>query len=618
MSFESLGLSSALLKAVAHEGYETPSPIQVKAIPFVLEGRDVLGSAQTGTGKTAAFALPILHLLSGSPAPANKRKRPIRALILSPTRELALQIAESFQAYGRFTGLRHTAVFGGVNQNPQVRDLQRGVDILVATPGRLGDLMNQGYIDLSAVEILVLDEADRMLDMGFLPEVKRLIVKLPAKRQTLFFSATMPEEVQHLADAILSEPERIFLAPTRQETTLVEQSVYFVDKKQKSRALAACLDNPGVSRAIVFTRTKHGADRVVRRLRGYGISADALHGNKSQAARQRALADFKAFRTHVLVATDIASRGLDVDGISHVLNYDMPPDPETYVHRIGRTGRAGATGIAISLCDSEERKDLKAIERFIRKSIAVAKDLDMSKFAADVESDHSSDRDSRRPTRMDRRPARPERRPQRSESRDNSHVRFDERPARSEDRPTRSGEGAERSENRPERRAPKKGRPGRREREALKSGKPLERRPEGERAESRPAQREERPERREPRAERRESPNPYVSKRPAPSRRYDEARPTSKKPQSFEESYNQEFGRSRGADFDEMIFGGTEETPRKPQGYAPRGKSSGGFKPKSFKPGAKKSGGYKSSGSKFGGSSSSGYRPFKKKSGSTR
>ena len=372
MSFSQLGLSEPILRAVACEGYTTPTPIQSQAIPHVLAGRDLLACAQTGTGKTAAFALPILHRLSEAAQPPRQGRRPVRVLILSPTRELASQIHESFRAYGRHTGLRSTVVFGGVGQQPQVRALAQGIDILIATPGRLLDLMNQGIVELRSVETFVLDEADRMLDMGFIPDVRRIISRLPSQRQTLLFSATMPDAIGQLAGTILRNPRRVRIAPVKATTELIDQSVVFVARQHKSRCLAEFLTTRSFSRALVFTRTKRGADRVARQLNQAGIRADAMHGNKSQSARQRTLANFKSNRTAVLVATDIAARGIDVEGISHVLNYDLPEEPETYVHRIGRTGRAGASGFAVSFCDGEERKHLKAIERLIRQTLPVA------------------------------------------------------------------------------------------------------------------------------------------------------------------------------------------------------------------------------------------------------
>ena len=361
MKFSDLNLIPPILKAAAEAGYEEPSPIQQKAIPPVLAGRDLLGCAQTGTGKTAAFAMPILQRLAATPAPSGGR--PIRALILTPTRELALQIDESFAAYGRHMRLAHCVIFGGVDQNPQVARLKKGVDILTATPGRLNDLIGQGYIDLKNVEIFVLDEADRMLDMGFVHDVKRVLACLPGQKQTLLFSATMPREIEELADGLLHGPEKMMVAPPATTVERIEQSVYFVDKGNKRHLLAQLLQKPEVTSALVFTRTKHGADRVVRELARAGIGAMAIHGNKSQNARQDALGRFKDGRIRVLVATDIAARGIDVSGLSHVFNYDLPNIPETYVHRIGRTGRAGHAGVAVSFCDFEEKEYLADIEK---------------------------------------------------------------------------------------------------------------------------------------------------------------------------------------------------------------------------------------------------------------
>ncbi len=368
VKFSELGLAEPLLRAVTSEGYTVPTPIQAQSIPPILAGRDLLGCAQTGTGKTAAFSLPLLHRLMAN-APVRGKKRPIRALVLSPTRELAGQIAESLETYGQHSGLWHSVIFGGVNQFHQVRALQRGVDVLVATPGRLHDLRNQGYIDLSKVEFFVLDEADRMLDMGFLPDVKKVIPLLPTKRQTLFFSATMPPEIRRLADSLLTDPVSIEIAPVRQTTELIEQSVSFVKQNDKVGLLVNLIRNENVFSAIVFTRTKHRADRVVKKLVEAGIKAEALHSNKTQATRQRTLNGFKENKTQILVATDIASRGIDVDSISHIFNFDMPQEAETYMHRIGRTGRAGATGTAISFCSSDERDLLKAVERLTRKQV---------------------------------------------------------------------------------------------------------------------------------------------------------------------------------------------------------------------------------------------------------
>ncbi|HVU88132.1 MAG TPA: DEAD/DEAH box helicase [Pirellulales bacterium] len=374
MSFDSFGLAQPLLRAISTAGYTTPTPIQAEAIPHVLARRDVLGCAQTGTGKTAAFALPILHHLTHNGNPARGSGRRIRALVLSPTRELASQIRDSFQTYGAHTSLRCSVIYGGVGQHPQVKALRHGVDVVVATPGRLLDLMNQGHVDLRSVEIFVLDEADRMLDMGFLPDLRRVIAKLPAARQTVFFSATMPAPIEQLADAILRDPVRIRVAAVKATTELIEQTVCFVPKPKKTDLLTTMLSKEEVTRAIVFTRTKHGADRVVWQLNKAGIKAEAIHGNKSQAARQRSLANFKSNRPPVLVATDLAARGIDVDGVSHVFNYDLPNEAETYVHRIGRTGRAGATGIAVSFCDHDERSYLRDIERLIRRPLTVDKE----------------------------------------------------------------------------------------------------------------------------------------------------------------------------------------------------------------------------------------------------
>ncbi len=372
MPFQSLNIIEPILKSLKEEGYTTPTPIQVQAIPIVLRGTDLLGCAQTGTGKTAAFAVPILQLLS-----ANKtydRKRRIRSLVITPTRELAIQIAESFKAYGRHTGLTCTVVFGGVNQNPQTTELQKGVDILVATPGRLLDLMNQGFITLRDVEFFVLDEADRMLDMGFIHDVKKIIAALPHKRQSLFFSATMPPEIVKLAGTILHNPLKVEVTPSASTVDIIKQYVFFVDRGNKNALLVDVLKNKNIKTALVFTRTKHGADKVVRILAKNKINAEAIHGNKAQHARQRALANFKAQSTRVLVATDIAARGLDVDDLEFVINYEIPNISETYVHRIGRTGRAGAKGTSLSFCDAEEKAWLKDIEKLIGKKIPVIDD----------------------------------------------------------------------------------------------------------------------------------------------------------------------------------------------------------------------------------------------------
>ena len=369
MQFEDLRLTEPLLRAVRTAGYVHPTPIQAHAIPLVLAGRDVLGCAQTGTGKTAAFALPILQRLSKRSARATVPAGSIRALVLCPTRELAQQICESFRSYGRYTDIRQTVVFGGVNQGPQVRALRSGLDVLIATPGRLLDLMGQGLASVAGTEILVLDEADRMLDMGFLPDLRRILSHVPRKRQTLLFSATMPPPIRKLAGDILHDPVPVQVARVSSPAPSVAHWVYHVEKVEKPALLMHLLTQIPFTRALVFTRTKHGADKVVRKLDKGGVPVAALHGNKSQNARTRALREFRSGRTPVLVATDIAARGLDVEDISHVINYDLTPEPETYVHRIGRTGRAGAAGTAMSFCTSQEHEDLRAIERLICKPL---------------------------------------------------------------------------------------------------------------------------------------------------------------------------------------------------------------------------------------------------------
>ncbi len=364
MAFKKLDLIDPILKALSNEGYATPTPIQAQSIPLILEQRDLLGCAQTGTGKTAAFAIPILQLLYSN---KNEERGPhkIKVLILTPTRELAIQIDESFAAYGKHTGLTHTVIFGGVSQLQQTNILRRGVDILVATPGRLLDLISQGFIDLKFLKIFVLDEADRMLDMGFIHDVKRIITKLPAKRQTLFFSATMPPEIQKLANVLLTNPAKVEVTPASSTVDAIDQSLYYVDKQNKPNLLLHLLKDTNIVTALVFTRTKHGADKVVKFLHRNNITAAAIHGNKSQNARQNALSNFKNGKLRVLVATDIAARGIDIDDLSHVFNFELPNIPETYVHRIGRTGRAGNTGIAISFCNAEERGELKDIQKLI-------------------------------------------------------------------------------------------------------------------------------------------------------------------------------------------------------------------------------------------------------------
>ncbi len=370
MSFETLDLIDPIKKALATEGYTTPTPIQAQAIPVILQRRDILGCAQTGTGKTAAFAIPIIQILHQNPEP-EKGIRKIKALIVTPTRELAIQIGESFAAYGVHTKLRHTVIFGGVSQKAQTDALSRGVDILIATPGRLLDLMNQKFITLQHISLFVLDEADRMLDMGFIHDIKKLLAVLPTKKQTLFFSATMPPVIVTLADTILKDPVKIEVTPVSSTADTINQYVYFVDKDNKTNLLLHLLDDKDIETTLVFTRTKHGADKVVRLLQKKGIKAEAIHGNKSQNARQRALDSFKNKDIRVLVATDIAARGIDVDELAYVINYEIPNVPETYVHRIGRTGRAGANGTAFSFCDAEEMAFLKDIHKLIGKNIPV-------------------------------------------------------------------------------------------------------------------------------------------------------------------------------------------------------------------------------------------------------
>ena len=368
-NFKELGLIEPILLALFEEGYTTPTPIQAQSIPIILEGKDLLGCAQTGTGKTAAFTLPIIQLLLQN-KPAERRKK-IRTLIVTPTRELAIQIAENFEAYGRHTPLNCTVIFAGVGQGPQVTALRNGVDVVIATPGRLLDLMNQGHLSLRDVEFFVLDEADRMLDMGFVHDIKKLLAVLPKKRQSLFFSATMPSEIVSLANAILNKPSSVSVTPVSSTVEIIDQSVYFVDKVNKNSLLMELLKDQNIKNVLVFTRTKHGADKVVNLLVKNNVSAEAIHGNKSQNARQRALSNFKDQSTRVLVATDIAARGIDVDELAHVINFEIPNIPETYVHRIGRTGRAGASGAAYSFCDYEEKAFLKDIEKLIGKSIPV-------------------------------------------------------------------------------------------------------------------------------------------------------------------------------------------------------------------------------------------------------
>ena len=372
LSFQALNLIEELLDAIADAGYDEPTPIQTRAIPPLLEGRDVLGIAQTGTGKTAAFALPVLQRIAATDVPDGRR--PITSLVVTPTRELAAQIGESFENYGKYLDISATVIFGGVKQGSQVAVLKRGVDILVATPGRLLDLIGQGYIDISKVGFFVLDEADRMLDMGFIHDVRQLLKLLPQKRQNLLFSATMPETISQLAGSFLRDPVTISVTPEEPTVEAIDQSVMFVSKDDKKRLLPWLIDEQQISRAIVFTRTKHGANRLVKQLASHGVNAAAIHGNKSQSARTRALDGFKGGEIDILVATDLASRGLDIDAVEHVINYDLPNEQEVYVHRIGRTGRAGKDGTAISFCEGEEGAYLRDIEKLIGFSIPIVDD----------------------------------------------------------------------------------------------------------------------------------------------------------------------------------------------------------------------------------------------------
>ncbi|MDQ6761588.1 MAG: DEAD/DEAH box helicase [Bacteroidota bacterium] len=373
MNFKELHLIAPILKALEEEGYTSPTPIQEQAIPDVLRGKDLLGCAQTGTGKTAAFAIPILQnlFLQRNHEVGNDN---IKALILTPTRELAIQIDESFASYGKYTGIRHTVVFGGVSQYHQTNQLRKGIDVLIATPGRLLDLISQRFIDLQHIKMFVLDEADRMLDMGFINDVKKIIAKLPQKRQTLFFSATMPPEISRLSSSILTNPIKVEVTPVSSTAEKIDQSIYLVEKGDKKELLIHLLKDNKIESALVFTRTKYGADKIARELYRAKISADAIHGNKTQSARQKALTNFKEKKIRVLVATDIAARGIDVDDLTHVINFELPNVPETYVHRIGRTGRAGASGTALSFCDMEERAFLRDIHKLIDQTIPVIED----------------------------------------------------------------------------------------------------------------------------------------------------------------------------------------------------------------------------------------------------
>ena len=475
MNFRDFGLAEPIVRAISKEGYSVATPIQAQAIPVVLEGHDVIGIAQTGTGKTAAFALPIINQLISSKARRDSGHRPVQVLILASTRELALQIHESFKSYGAFASVRSTTIYGGVGQQPQVRALRAGVDVVVATPGRLMDLIQQKLISLSDVHTLVLDEADRMLDMGFFPAIRRILKYVPTKRQTLMFSATMKPEIRDLASSILNNPVSISIEPKQKTTELVEQSVCFVPQKQKTRLLIELIIRANPGRAIVFSRTKHGADRIVRHLTAAGLRSEAIHANKSQNRRQRILEEFKSQSPPILVATDIAARGIDVDAVSHVFIHDMPTEEETYVHRIGRSGRAGAMGISIALCDPDERRMLRSIEKLIGMSIPVqeVEGFDFSTALDSADSD-SSDRGQRRGRSGSQRASQPsgrgrsagdgQERRQSTGGRDASrgegysvHRRF-EKPARSES----SGRGQERRGNASPGKAPQGNTSGRR------------------------------------------------------------------------------------------------------------------------------------------------------------
>lgn len=400
MNFNELPLSASIQKALIATGYTQPTPIQEQAIPQVLKGRDLLACAQTGTGKTAAFSLPIIHLLEAS---KNENSRAVRCLILTPTRELAIQIGENFSEYGKYTNLKHTVIFGGVGQDPQVRAVKNGVDVLIATPGRLLDLINQKHINLSKLEIFVLDEADRMLDMGFLHDVKKVLNFIPQKRQSLFFSATMAPEIIKLAHTILNNAVKIEVTPVATTAEKVEQSVYFTDKDNKKFLLVDLMKSIGMDRVLVFTRTKHGANRLAQFLEKQNIGAQAIHGNKSQTARQKALEDFKSSKIQVLVATDIAARGIDIDELPFVVNYELPNVPESYVHRIGRTGRAGFSGKAIAFCDAEEKAYLKSIQKLIGQEIPVIDNHDYPLMIHHVEP-KTQQRNQSRPQRQNNNP----------------------------------------------------------------------------------------------------------------------------------------------------------------------------------------------------------------------
>lgn len=483
-TFNDLGLIEPILIALNEEGYTHPTPIQQQAIPHLAQGRDLLGCAQTGTGKTAAFAIPILQELHQR-HPAGGR-RAVKCLILTPTRELAIQIGESFAAYGRHLNLKHAVIFGGVGQKPQTDALQRGLDILVATPGRLLDLMGQGYVDLKNLEVFVLDEADRMLDMGFIHDVKKVIAKLPAKRQTLLFSATMPPEIAKLAQTILTNPIRVDVAPVSSTADTIDQWIYFVDRTDKNKLLVSLLQGEAIREALVFTRTKHGANKVAKVLTQNGFAAEAIHGNKSQTARQNALKGFKEGKLRALVATDIAARGIDIDGLTHVINFDLPNVPETYVHRIGRTGRAGASGKAISFCDHEEKEYLRDIQRLIKREVPVAKGhpFEMVGGPKKAEPEVREPRQPRGPgrgghgQRGGQQRQRSEQRPQREGQRTPAHRNSGQRAERSERPQHTRGERPQQRNERPQQRSerPQQSRNNDRPRQSRPDQRPAEQR----------------------------------------------------------------------------------------------------------------------------------------------
>ncbi|WP_410881452.1 DEAD/DEAH box helicase [Myroides sp. DW712] len=417
MTFKELNIIQPILTAIKEVGYDQPTAIQKQSIPFILQGHDLIGCAQTGTGKTASFAIPILQLLQQQSGP----KKGIRSLILTPTRELAIQIDENFKTYGTQVKTRHIAIFGGVSQHKQVAQLKRGVDVVIATPGRLLDLLNQKLISLQQLEIVVLDEADRMLDMGFVRDVKKIFTQIPAKRQTLFFSATMPPEIKKLAMELVKNPKEVNVTPVSSTAGTIEQSVYFAEKDEKLALLFTVLSDASIERSLVFTRTKYGADKLAKKLIGMGIAAAAIHGNKSQNARQRALSDFKEHKIRVLIATDIAARGIDIEELPHVVNYELPNIPESYVHRIGRTGRAGAQGIAVSFCAEDEKKDLVKIEKLIGIKIPVlsnAHSLATAQPPTQAATQAQPVTEAKKAKKRNKRNYRPKRRPNQNEKRD--------------------------------------------------------------------------------------------------------------------------------------------------------------------------------------------------------